>query len=151
MGVPTESLPLHDKAPSVNLHVSRDHRSVTQTTCYAPRVFERLFHLSVANTTVRTEIIAGITTFLTMAYIIFVQPAVLSAARMEFGAVLLATCLASAAATVMMGRLSMIRELTIGRGTSGQPGRARASWRTDTAERPYNPETICNIRIISQS
>ena len=43
----------------------------------------------------RTEIAAGVTTFLTMAYIIFVQPAVLSAAGMDFGAVLAATCLAS--------------------------------------------------------
>ena len=61
-------------------------------------------------TTVRTELLAGLTTFLTMAYIIFVQPAVLSgqAARrsrpgMDFGAVTTATCLAAALATVIMG------------------------------------------------
>ncbi len=53
-------------------------------------------------TTVRTEIIAGVTTFMTMAYIIFVQPAVLSAAGMDFGAVLTATCLATALATTLM-------------------------------------------------
>ena len=39
----------------------------------------------------RTEVVAGITTFLAMAYIIFVQPAVLSAAGMDFGAVMMAT------------------------------------------------------------
>ncbi|HSC26223.1 MAG TPA: NCS2 family permease, partial [Vicinamibacterales bacterium] len=64
---------------------------------------ERLFHLSENRTTVRTEAVAGLTTFLTMAYIIFVQPTVLGAAGMDFGAVLVATCLASGIATVLMG------------------------------------------------
>src|SRR6187401_3207469 len=63
---------------------------------------ERLFGLSAAGTTIRTEILAGTTTFLTMAYIIFVQPAVLSAAGMDAGAVLTATCVASAIATLIM-------------------------------------------------
>ncbi len=60
-------------------------------------------------TTTRIEIGAGITTFLTMAYIIFVQPAVLSGRMfgmdtgMDFGAVMMATCLAGALATVIMG------------------------------------------------
>lgn len=65
-------------------------------------MLERLFHLSTARTTIRTEVIAGITTFLTMAYILFVQPTVLSAAGMDAGAVLTATCLASAFATLVM-------------------------------------------------
>jgi len=52
---------------------------------------------------VRTEVVAGVTTFVTMAYIIFVQPTVLRAAGMDFGAVLVATCLASGIATLMMG------------------------------------------------
>ena len=52
----------------------------------------------------RTEVVAGITTFLAMAYIIFVQPAVLSAAGMDFGAVMMATCLALA--TLLMGLLA---------------------------------------------
>jgi AGZA family xanthine/uracil permease-like MFS transporter len=65
-------------------------------------VLERLFHLTAARTTLRTEIIAGATTFLTMAYILFVQPAVLSAAGMDAGAVLTATCVASAVATLIM-------------------------------------------------
>jgi adenine/guanine/hypoxanthine permease len=69
-------------------------------------VLERLFHLSDHRTTVRTEAIAGVTTFLTMAYIIFVQPAVLQAAGMDFGAVLVATCLASGIATLLMALLA---------------------------------------------
>ncbi|MEX2661041.1 MAG: NCS2 family permease, partial [Vicinamibacterales bacterium] len=69
-------------------------------------MLERLFHLTDHRTTVRTELVAGVTTFLTMAYIIFVQPTVLSAAGMDFGAVLTATCLASAIATLMMAFLA---------------------------------------------
>lgn len=71
-------------------------------------MFERLFHLSENQTNPRTELLAGATTFLTMAYIIFVQPAVLSGAMfgrptgMEFGAVTTATCLAAALATALM-------------------------------------------------
>ena len=59
---------------------------------------DRLFHLTANGTTVRTEILAGVTTFLTMAYIIFVQPAILSGTLfgirtgMDFGAVMTATC-----------------------------------------------------------
>lgn len=67
------------------------------------------FQLSNYGTTVRTELLAGLTTFLTMAYIIFVQPAVLSGAMfnqptgLDFGAVMTATCLAAALATGIMG------------------------------------------------
>ena len=56
--------------------------------------------------TIRTELLAGLTTFLTMAYIVFVQPAVLSAAGMDFGAVLVATCLATALATTLMALMA---------------------------------------------
>ena len=69
-------------------------------------MLERLFHLTENRTTVRTELLAGVTTFLAMAYIIFVQPAVLNAAGMDFGAVMVATCLASAFATILMGLLA---------------------------------------------
>ena len=69
-------------------------------------MIERLFRLSANRTTIRTEVLAGITTFLTMAYIIFVQPTVLSAAGMDFGAVLAATCIASGIATLLMGLLA---------------------------------------------
>lgn len=65
-------------------------------------MLERFFQLGAAGTTVRTEVLAGCTTFLTMAYIVFVQPAVLSSAGMDPGAVFTATCLASAAATFLM-------------------------------------------------
>src|SRR5881398_1165084 len=67
---------------------------------------EKWFALTANGTTVRTELLAGVTTFLTMAYIIFVQPAVLSAAGMDFGAVLAATCLATAFATALMALLA---------------------------------------------
>lgn len=69
-------------------------------------MFERFFQLSSNGTNVRTEVVAGVTTFLTMAYIIFVQPTVLSAAGMDFGAVLAATCIASGIATLLMGLLA---------------------------------------------
>ena len=69
-------------------------------------MLERLFRLAASGTTVRTEVLAGVTTFLTMAYIIFVQPTVLSAAGMDPGAVLTATCLASALATLLMALLA---------------------------------------------
>src|ERR1043166_4669985 len=69
---------------------------------------ERLFRLSENKTNLRTEVLAGVTTFLTMAYIIFVQPAVLSGAMfgkptgMDFGAITTATCLSAALATAIM-------------------------------------------------
>ena len=66
-------------------------------------MLEFLFKLSANGTNVRTEILAGITTFLTMAYIIFVNPSILSAAGMDHGAVFVATCLAAAAGTLIMG------------------------------------------------
>lgn len=60
------------------------------------RLLEKLFHLKEHNTTVRTEIIGGVTTFFAMAYIIFVNPNMLSATGMDFIAVLVATCVAAA-------------------------------------------------------
>ena len=67
---------------------------------------DRRFALTDHRTNVRTEVLAGVTTFMTMAYIIFVQPAVLGAAGMDSGAVLTATCLASALATALMALLA---------------------------------------------
>jgi AGZA family xanthine/uracil permease-like MFS transporter len=66
-------------------------------------MLQRLFKLSDLGTDVRTEVIGGITTFMTMAYIIFVNPAVLSGAGMDFGAVMTATCLSAAVGTFAMG------------------------------------------------
>ncbi|GAA4649369.1 solute carrier family 23 protein [Kistimonas scapharcae] len=66
-------------------------------------MLERLFKLQEHNTTVKTEVIAGLTTFLTMAYIIFVNPSLLAAAGMDSGAVFVATCLAAAIGCFIMG------------------------------------------------
>ena len=63
---------------------------------------EKVFHLSENNTTVKTEVIAGITTFMTMAYILAVNPSILSASGMDSGAVFTATALASCIATLLM-------------------------------------------------
>jgi AGZA family xanthine/uracil permease-like MFS transporter len=67
---------------------------------------DRFFKLTELGTNVRTEILGGATTFMTMSYIIFVQPAILSTTGMDRGAVLTATCLASAMATLLMGLLA---------------------------------------------
>ncbi len=66
-------------------------------------MFEQLFGLGQHNTTVRREVLAGVTTFLTMAYIIFVNPQILSATGMDPGAVFVATCLAAAFGSAFMG------------------------------------------------
>ena len=63
---------------------------------------EKLFKLKENNTTVKTEILAGVTTFMTMAYILAVNPNILSAAGMDQGAVFTATVLASFLGTVCM-------------------------------------------------
>jgi AGZA family xanthine/uracil permease-like MFS transporter len=66
-------------------------------------MLERYFELERNRTTVRTEIVAGLTTFLTMAYIIFVNPTILADAGMDKGAVFVATCLAAAFGSAFMG------------------------------------------------
>ncbi|WP_273776885.1 MULTISPECIES: NCS2 family permease [unclassified Acinetobacter] len=66
-------------------------------------VFERLFKLSENKTTFRTEVLAGVTTFLTMCYIIIVNPIILSETGMDYGAVFVATCLAAAIGCFVMG------------------------------------------------
>ncbi len=66
-------------------------------------MMEKLFDLRGHGTTVKTEVIAGITTFLTMAYIAFVNPSILSETGMDFGAVFVATCVAAAIGTLIMG------------------------------------------------
>jgi AGZA family xanthine/uracil permease-like MFS transporter len=66
-------------------------------------MLEKLFKLSERNTNVQTEVMAGITTFMTMAYILFVNPSILGSAGMDKNAVLLATAIGSAAVTMMMG------------------------------------------------
>ncbi|WP_350343292.1 NCS2 family permease [Proteinivorax tanatarense] len=66
-------------------------------------MLERIFQLKERKTTVSTEIIAGLTTFMTMAYILFVNPDILSDAGMPKEAVLTATALAAALTTILMG------------------------------------------------
>ena len=63
---------------------------------------EKTFKLSQNHTSVKTEILAGITTFMTMAYIIFVNPGILSNTGMPFGSLLVATCLGASFATFLM-------------------------------------------------
>jgi AGZA family xanthine/uracil permease-like MFS transporter len=65
-------------------------------------LLEKYFKLSEHNTNVKTEVIAGITTFMTMGYIIMVNPGILSATGMDFGALITATCLSTAIATIFM-------------------------------------------------
>ena len=69
-------------------------------------VFEKVFQLSKHKTTAKTEIMAGITTFMTMAYILAVNPSILSAAGMDSTAVLLATALSSFIGTACMGLMA---------------------------------------------
>jgi AGZA family xanthine/uracil permease-like MFS transporter len=67
------------------------------------QILEKLFKLEEHGTTVRTELVAGLTTFLTMAYIVFVNPTILADAGMPRDAVFVATCLIAALGTLIMG------------------------------------------------
>jgi AGZA family xanthine/uracil permease-like MFS transporter len=69
---------------------------------------DRYFGIQKSESTVRREILGGLTTFATMSYIVFVQPTVLSAAGMDFGSVLMATCLSAAFASILMGLYARI-------------------------------------------
>ncbi|MCG0314294.1 MAG: NCS2 family permease, partial [Calditerricola sp.] len=66
-------------------------------------MWERLFQLRANQTTVRTELIAGFTTYVTMAYILFLNPAILSATGMDKNAVFFATAVGAALVTIAMG------------------------------------------------
>ena len=68
----------------------------------APSVLDRVFDLSNSGSNVRTELVAGLTTFLTMVYIVFVNPQILGNAGMDKGAVFVATCIAAAVSTAVM-------------------------------------------------
>ncbi len=69
-------------------------------------MLNKFFKLHENNTTTAREITGGITTFMTMSYILFVQPAVLAACGMDRGSVFVATCVSSALATIIMGLLA---------------------------------------------
>lgn len=64
---------------------------------------ERYFEFTRLQTTWRTEILAGLTTFMTMAYIVFVNPGILHEAGMPFEGVVAATCIAAAVGSILMG------------------------------------------------
>jgi adenine/guanine/hypoxanthine permease len=66
-------------------------------------LLERIFHLTENKTTVRQELLAGLTTFMTMAYVVVVNPRILSEAGMPVDGVLFATCISAALATLVMG------------------------------------------------
>ncbi len=66
-------------------------------------MLERIFQLKKNNTTVKTELVAGFTTFITMAYIIFVNPQMMSSAGMDQGASFVGTCIAAAISCILMG------------------------------------------------
>jgi len=68
-----------------------------------PGLLERVFKLREHGTTARTEVIAGLTTFLTMVYIVFVNPQILGAAGMDTQAVFVTTCLIAALGSILMG------------------------------------------------
>ena len=63
----------------------------------------RFFKLQENQTNIRTEILAGFTTFITMGYIIFVNPQIMTAAGMDYGASFVTTCLVAAIACIIMG------------------------------------------------
>ena len=95
----------------------------------------RLFKLSQHGTTVRTELIAGMTTFLTMVYIVFVNPQILGAAQMDPKVVFVTTCLIAGIGSIAMGvfanlpvALPSLPSWSWGRWVSpGRPGWARYS------------------------
>ena len=69
-------------------------------------MLERLFQLKAHITSVRTELLAGVTTFLAVAYILFVNPSILGATGMDKGAIFVATCLAAAIGSALMGLIA---------------------------------------------
>src|SRR3954463_2887147 len=77
---------------------------MTETTVPAADrpLLDRYFRLTEHGTNIRTELIAGITTFLTMVYIVFVNPQILANAGMDKGAVFVATCVAAAISSLVM-------------------------------------------------
>ena len=66
-------------------------------------MLQRVFHLEENQTTVRRELLGGLTTFMTMAYVVVVNPRILAESGMPLEGVLFATCISSALATLVMG------------------------------------------------
>ena len=82
------------------------HSLLTTRKAGETQMLEQVFKLTENKTNVKTEVVAGITTFLTMAYIIFVNPDILQAAKMPFDAVFAATCIAAAIGCLLMAFLA---------------------------------------------
>ena len=82
-------------------------------------MLERLFQLKAHDTNVRTEILAGITTFLAMAYILFVNPSILGETGMDKGAVFVATCLAAAIGSAVIAAVSLFNSFIVSVGSGG--------------------------------
>ena len=77
-------------------------RDVAPPAVGASGLLKRTFRLAEHGTSVRTELLAGLTTFLTMAYIVFINPSILADAGMPRGAVFVATCLVAALGSMIM-------------------------------------------------
>ena len=75
-------------------------------------MLDRIFKLKENNTKISTELIAGLTTFMAMSYIIFINPAILSDAGMEYSAVYMATIVASIVGTLMLGLIANVPYVT---------------------------------------
>ena len=83
--------------------VSKSQENQAEEHTEGAGLLERLFKLSQHNTTVKTELMAGLTTFVTMSYIMFLNPIIMSKTGMPFDGLFLATCLGAAIATILMG------------------------------------------------
>ncbi|GIS26285.1 MAG: hypothetical protein CM15mP127_06580 [Gammaproteobacteria bacterium] len=70
------------------------------------KTLEQIFKIREHNTTIKKELLAGFTTFITMAYIIFVNPQIMSSTGMDQGAIFVGTCLAAAVACFVMGLIA---------------------------------------------
>jgi AGZA family xanthine/uracil permease-like MFS transporter len=81
---------------------SQSTSASTNTSAFAT-LMEKLFKLKAHNTTIKTEVMAGLTTFVTMAYILFVNPDIMSIAGMDYQAVFVATALSAAIGCIFMG------------------------------------------------
>lgn len=80
---------------------SRDQGAYKEST--KTDLLERIFKLSQHGTTVKIELLAGLTTFITMAYVIFVNPSIMAQAGLDYGAAFVATCLGAALGCLLMG------------------------------------------------
>lgn len=83
--------------------VSQPSNNQAESSAMGKGILERFFKLSQHNTTIKTELLAGFTTFITMSYIMFLNPIIMSKTGMPFDGLFLATCLGAALATLLMG------------------------------------------------